>query len=113
MTFNGEIYNFLELRSELEGLGHRFHSRSDTEVILAAYRQWGDDCVGRLVGMFAFVIWDAARRRLFAARDRVGKKPLFYRLERDGLAFASEPKALLADPSFERGSRSRRRSRSI
>ncbi len=101
ITFNGEIYNFRELRAELEGLGHRFRSHSDTEVILAAYRQWDVACVPRLAGMFAFVLWDAPRRRVFAARDRVGKKPFFYRLDADGLAFASEPKALLADPSFE------------
>lgn len=101
ITFNGEIYNFQELRAELEGLGHRFRSHSDTEVILAAYRQWDVECVRRLAGMFAFVIWDAPRRRVFAARDRVGKKPFFYRLDTDGFAFASEPKAFLADPSFE------------
>jgi asparagine synthase (glutamine-hydrolysing) len=100
VTFNGEVYNFLELRAELEGLGHRFRSHSDTEVILAAYRQWGPDCVRRLAGMFAFVLWDAPRRRVFAARDRLGKKPFFYRLDRDGVAFASEPKAFLAEESF-------------
>jgi len=100
VTFNGEIYNFLELRSELEGLGHHFRSRSDTEVVLAAYRQWGIDCVRRLAGMFAFVLWDAPRRRVFAARDRLGKKPFSYRLDRDGMAFASEAKAFFADPSF-------------
>ncbi len=101
VTFNGEIYNFPELRSELEGLGHHFRSRTDTEVILAAYRQWGIDCVRRLAGMFAFVLWDAPRRRVFAARDRLGKKPFAYRLDRDGLVFASEAKAFIADPSFQ------------
>ena len=100
ITFNGEIYNFLELREELQKDGHRFQTRTDTEVILAAYRQWGLACVERLRGMFAFAIWDARERRLFIARDRVGKKPLHYFVDRDGLAFASEPKAFLADPAF-------------
>src|SRR5215212_1939140 len=101
ITFNGEIYNFLDLRRELEGLGHRFQSRTDTEVMLAAYRQWGIDCLARFRGMFAFALWDAGTRTLFAARDRVGKKPVHYLIDRDGVAFASEPKAFLADPSFE------------
>ena len=100
ITFNGEIYNFLELRRELEGRGHAFRSRSDTEVMLAAYREWGVDCLSRFRGMFAFAIWDARARTLFAARDRVGKKPLHYWIDRDGIAFASEPKAFLADPQF-------------
>jgi len=100
VTFNGEIYNFQELRAELEGLGHHFRSHSDTEVILAAYRQYGDGCVTRLAGMFAFALWDEPRRRLLIARDRLGKKPLYYRIDPDGIAFASEPKAFLADPGF-------------
>ena len=101
VTFNGEIYNFLELRDELEARGHRFQSRSDTEVLLAAYREYGVECLAKLRGMFAFAIWDAPNRRLFIARDRAGKKPLHYWVDRDGIAFASEPKAFLADPSFE------------
>jgi asparagine synthase (glutamine-hydrolysing) len=101
ITFNGEIYNFLELRRELEAGGHAFRSRSDTEVMLAAYRQWGTSCVTRFRGMFAFALWDAHERSLFVARDRVGKKPLHYWTDRDGLSFASEPKAFLADPAFE------------
>ena len=100
ITFNGEIYNFLELRRELEGRGHRFKSRTDTEVMLAAYREWGVDCLRRFRGMFAFALWDEQRRMLFIARDRVGKKPLHYMVDGNGLAFASEPKAFLADPSF-------------
>ncbi|MFN8060131.1 MAG: asparagine synthase (glutamine-hydrolyzing) [Vicinamibacterales bacterium] len=100
VTFNGEIYNFLELRADLEGRGHRFRSRSDTEVILAAYREYGVDCVDHLRGMFAFVLYDRDTRTTLLARDRVGKKPLFYRVDRDGLAFASEPKAFFAEPSF-------------
>lgn len=100
ITFNGEIYNFLGLRAELESHGHQFRSQSDTEVILAAYRQYGVDCLAHLRGMFAFAIWDRDTRRLFAARDRLGKKPLHYRLDHDGLTFASEPKAFLAEPGF-------------
>lgn len=100
VTFNGEIYNFAGLRSELQGRGHRFRTRTDTEVILAAYQEYGIDCLRRLSGMFALALWDAPRRRLVLARDRAGKKPLFYRLDGDGIAFASEPKAFLADPSF-------------
>jgi asparagine synthase (glutamine-hydrolysing) len=100
ITFNGEIYNFQDLRRELEQDGCRFVSRTDTEVILHAYRRYGVDCVTRLRGMFAFAIWDASERRLFAARDRAGQKPFYYREDADGLAFASEPKAFLAEPSF-------------
>ena len=100
ITFNGEIYNFLELRRELEARGHAFRSKTDTEVILAAYREWGTACLSRLRGMFAFAIWDRESRALFVARDRVGKKPLHYWTDRDGIAFASEPKAFMADPSF-------------
>lgn len=102
ITFNGEIYNFLELRRELEDLGHRFRSHTDTEVILAAYDQWGVDCVERLAGMFAFAIWDSARQRLWLVRDRLGKKPLYYSERNGSLRFASELKALLAVPDFPR-----------
>jgi asparagine synthase (glutamine-hydrolysing) len=98
---NGEIYNFRELRAELEARGYRFRTRSDTEVLLAAYSVHGLECLARLRGMFAFALWDGGRRRLLLARDRPGKKPLYYRLDGDGIAFASEPKAFLAEPSFE------------
>jgi asparagine synthase (glutamine-hydrolysing) len=101
ITFNGEIYNYLELRRDLEARGHRFRSQSDTEVMLASYRQWGTECVTRFRGMFAFALWDAAERTLMIARDRVGKKPLHYWIDRHGIAFASEPKAFLADPAFQ------------
>jgi asparagine synthase (glutamine-hydrolysing) len=99
IVFNGEIYNHAELRAELRGLGAAFVTdHSDTEVLLHAYRQWGDDFVGRLNGMWAFVIYDRRRRRLFASRDRFGKKPFYY-TERAGLfAFASELTALAAHP---------------
>jgi asparagine synthase (glutamine-hydrolysing) len=102
ITFNGEIYNFQALRSELEGLGHRFRTRTDTEVIVHAYEQWGTECVRRLRGMFAFGIWDRSRRQLFLARDRVGKKPLFYTQQGDRFLFASEIQGLLADPGVPR-----------
>ncbi len=101
LTFNGEIYNFLEIRRELEQEGFTFCSRSDTEVILAAYAHWGVECLGRLRGMFALGLWDWNTQTLLLARDRVGKKPLHYWLDGDGIAFASEPKAFLADPGFE------------
>lgn len=102
ITYNGEIYNFQALRKELESLGHRFRTRTDTEVIVYAYEQWGVDCAKRLRGMFAFAIWDQRRRRLFMARDRVGKKPLFYTQAGDRFLFASELQALVADASVSR-----------
>jgi asparagine synthase (glutamine-hydrolysing) len=102
ITFNGEIYNFQALRWRLEGLGHRFRSQTDTEVIVHAYEQWGTHCLQRLRGMFAFGIWDQRHRRLFLARDRVGKKPLFYTQQRDRFLFASELQGLLADPDVPR-----------
>jgi asparagine synthase (glutamine-hydrolysing) len=102
LTFNGEIYNFQELRRQLEATGHRFRSATDTEVILHAWEEWGTDCVHRLRGMFAFGLWDARARRLFLARDRAGKKPLFWTSDGERLMFASELHALLQDPSVSR-----------
>lgn len=102
ITFNGEIYNFLELRAELQARGHAFRSHSDTEVILAAYREWGTACLTRLHGMFAFALHDAAGKSIFLARDRAGEKPLFYTLGNGVLRFASELKGLLADPAQPR-----------
>src|SRR5215813_2113095 len=95
LTYNGEIYNFHDLRGELEGLGHRFRSRSDTEVILCGYKQWGDDVLLRLHGMFAFGLWDSRNHRLLLARDRIGKKPLYYCWADEAFLFASEIKAIL------------------
>lgn len=102
LTFNGEIYNFAELRSELEQAGHRFRTRSDAEAIVHAYEEWGEHGVTRLAGMFAFAIWDEPRGRLLLARDRFGKKPLVYATHRERLYFASEIKALLAVPGLPR-----------
>ncbi len=98
ITFNGEIYNFHELRRELESLGRSFVSNSDTEVLLQAYQQWGSDCLNRLNGMFAFAIWDKNKQELFLARDRYGIKPLYYTFVGSTFLFASELKAILAHP---------------
>src|SRR5581483_6072250 len=95
VTFNGEIYNYLELRAELEGIGEHFESHSDTEVLLAAYRAWGPECVARFRGMFAFALWDGVAKTLFLARDRCGEKPLFFHRDGERLVFASELKGLL------------------
>src|SRR5690349_6407825 len=95
ITFNGEIYNHRELRSELEECGHIYRSQSDTETLVHLYEQWGREGVTGLRGMFAFAIWDAMRRKLLLVRDRLGIKPLYYTLKEDGtLYFASEIKAL-------------------
>jgi asparagine synthase (glutamine-hydrolysing) len=99
---NGELYNFRELRESLLHRGHRFTSESDTECLVHLYEEYGDDLVDRLRGMFAFAIWDARRRRLLLARDRVGKKPLYYRADGASLVFGSELKSLMQDPSMPR-----------
>lgn len=102
VVFNGEVYNYRELRSELEARGHRFHTSSDTEIVLEGYRAWGLNCVSRFNGMFGLSIFDTRNRRLFLARDRAGEKPLFYYHASGTLSFASELKALMADPAFPR-----------
>lgn len=98
IAYNGELYNTQELRMLLEKLGHRFTGHSDTEVVLHAYAQWSDNCVDKLNGIFSFAIWEAKRKRLFIARDRMGVKPLFYKLHNEGFLFASEIKTILAYP---------------
>jgi asparagine synthase (glutamine-hydrolysing) len=95
ITYNGELFNYLELRQELEAAGHRFLTRSDTEVVVAAYQAWGAGCLDRFIGMFAFAIWDGGR--LFLARDRFGEKPLYYCRQPQRFLFASEIKALLVE----------------
>lgn len=100
VTYNGEIYNYRDLRTQLKGHGHNFRTSSDTEVLVHAWEQWGTDCVQHLRGMFAFAIWDARKQQLFLARDRVGIKPLLYSWQHGYLAFASELQALTALPDF-------------
>ncbi len=103
VVFNGEIYNYRELQPELVGRGHRFRTNSDTETIVHAYEERGAACVESLRGMFAFAVWDERKRELFIARDRVGKKPLYYALTPRGtLVFGSELKSLLEHPEVGR-----------
>jgi asparagine synthase (glutamine-hydrolysing) len=101
LIYTGEVYNFVELRDQLEQLGHQFKTRSDTEVVLRGYLQWGDKVAERLNGMFAFAIWDVRTEELFLIRDRMGVKPLFYYPTADGVLFGSEPKAILAHPTVQ------------
>jgi asparagine synthase (glutamine-hydrolysing) len=102
IVFNGEVYNFSEIRPELEARGHHFRSQTDTEVILHAYEEWGENCVVRLIGMFAFAIWDSRQRRLFAVRDRLGIKPLYYSATDCRIILASELKPIMDAPGFSR-----------
>ncbi|MCA9732870.1 MAG: asparagine synthase (glutamine-hydrolyzing) [Deferribacteres bacterium] len=102
IVFNGEIYNFPELRKELEAKGHKFRTKTDTETIVHAYEEWGTLCPTKLNGMFAFAIWDNRRKQLFLARDRLGIKPLYYYADRDRLVFGSELKSLLEIPEVPR-----------
>ncbi|WP_405003473.1 asparagine synthase (glutamine-hydrolyzing) [Kitasatospora purpeofusca] len=100
LTYSGEVYNHHQLRAELRAKGHRFETRSDTEVVLRAYQEWGDALVERLEGMYAFAVWDEREQRLLLVRDRLGVKPLFWAEIDGGLAFGSEPKALFAHPEI-------------
>ncbi|HEX7071403.1 MAG TPA: asparagine synthase (glutamine-hydrolyzing), partial [Rhodothermales bacterium] len=103
LVFNGEIYNYVDLRRQLELLGHRFRSRSDTETIVHAYEEWGENCASHLRGMFAFAIWDGARQRLVLGRDHTGIKPMFYYWDGRTFAFASEIKAFWQLDGMDRG----------
>ncbi|NOX51323.1 MAG: asparagine synthase (glutamine-hydrolyzing) [Gammaproteobacteria bacterium] len=102
LIYNGEVYNFQELRAELESLGHQFHSRTDSEVVLNAWVEWGRDCVIRFNGMFAFAVWDKREQSLFLVRDRYGIKPLYYACRGQTFLFGSEQKAILAHPDAKR-----------
>lgn len=102
IVYNGELYNFQELRREMESKGHRFQTRSDTEVVLHAYEEWGAECLRRFNGMFAFAIWSRRNRSLFLARDRIGEKPLYYFRDGQRLVFGSEIKSIVADPTIPR-----------
>ena len=102
VVFNGEIYNFRELRAELQDAGHRFSTESDTEAIVHAYEEWSDEALHRFNGMFAIALWDKQRERLLLARDRMGKKPLYWHYSPQGLLWGSEAKAILAAPWVER-----------
>lgn len=102
VVFNGEIYNFRELRQELEAKGHRFKTNSDTEVIVHAYEEYGLECVSHFRGMFAFSLWDTERRRLFIARDRMGQKPVYYHARNGSFWFCSELQCMLDDPEIQR-----------
>ncbi len=102
ITFNGEIYNYKEIRTELEQLGHSFSTQGDTEVILKSYAQWGEKCLDKFIGMFAFVIWNRAKNELFCARDRAGVKPFFYYQKDELFLFASELKAFHKHPQFKK-----------
>src|SRR5713226_1717540 len=101
IVYNGEVYNYLEIRDELIKKGYRFRTNSDTEVVLAAYKEWGSDCVKRFVGMWAFAIWDKTKRELFCSRDRLVIKPFYYIHEGDKFYFGSEYKPLKCSPLFD------------
>jgi asparagine synthase (glutamine-hydrolysing) len=101
ITFNGEVYNYLEIKAELEGLGHGFKTKSDTEVILHAWQQWGRACLDKFNGMFAFVLLDYKNRKVFAVRDRFGVKPLYYYVNDNSIVFASELKQIRALKGFK------------
>jgi asparagine synthase (glutamine-hydrolysing) len=102
LTYNGEIYNFPEIRKKLEVNGHRFLSKTDTEVIIHLYEEEGDRCLDRLRGMFAFALWDEKKQKLFIARDRIGQKPVYYFEDNEKLIFASEIKSLFSSGMVEK-----------
>ncbi len=101
LVYNGELYNTEEIRKQLQSMGHTFEGHSDTEVVLHAYAQWKEECLEKFNGFFAFAIWEENNRRLFVARDRIGVKPLFYKLHEGGFLFGSEIKTILAYPTVK------------
>src|SRR3990172_6782185 len=101
IVFNGEIYNYIEIKEELKNRGYRFKTQTDTEVILASYQEWGEECLKQFNGMWAFAIYDRKKNVLFCARDRLGVKPFYYFYDKTKFVFASEPKALLAHPEIK------------
>jgi asparagine synthase (glutamine-hydrolysing) len=101
-VFNGEVYNFAEIRKELEVKDYKFKSNSDTEVIIKSYQEWGIDCIKKFRGMFAFAIWDEKKEKLFLVRDRAGVKPLYYYFKDNLLLFCSELKSFLNNQKFEK-----------
>ena len=103
ITYNGEVYNFQELRAELETLGYKFKSHTDSEVVLKSWCEWGTDALLKFNGMFAFAIWDKKEKRLFLARDRCGIKPLYYWYQKNRLVFGSEVKSIIQHPEFSPG----------
>ena len=111
ITYNGEIYNFKEIREDLEKKGHRFKSDTDTEVIIHAYEEYRERCLSLFNGMFAFVIWDSNKKQMFLARDRLGIKPLYYSINNNRIIFSSEIKSILLFPEFQRRVNQRRISR--
>ncbi|HWB63311.1 MAG TPA: asparagine synthase (glutamine-hydrolyzing) [Chitinophagales bacterium] len=113
LIFNGEIYNYIEIRRELEKAGYAFHTQSDTEVICAAYKKWGEACVEQFIGMWAFALWDGANGKLFCSRDRFGIKPFYYTEINGGLYFASEYKALKEVPGFDNTTNTRQMQRGL
>ncbi|MBM3212277.1 asparagine synthetase B, partial [Candidatus Poribacteria bacterium] len=102
IVYNGEVYNFVELRNELINKGYSFKTGTDTEVIIKAYQEWGDDCLNKLDGMFAFAIWDQKKKRLFCARDRFGIKPFYYYFDGSIFVFASEIKGIIQHPGVSK-----------
>ena len=102
IVFNGEIYNFLELRDDLLNRGYQFNTRTDTEVLLNLFREYGVECLQKIRGMYAFAIWDIKKRELFLCRDRIGKKPLYYFYDGKNIAFASEIKSILQIPGIHK-----------
>ncbi|MCK5583357.1 MAG: asparagine synthetase B, partial [Elusimicrobiales bacterium] len=102
IAYNGEVYNYREIKEELSAKGYKFSTNTDTETVLAAYECWGEDCLEKLNGIFAFAIYNAGKKEIFLARDRLGVKPLFYYKDKEKFVFGSELKAIIAHPSIDK-----------